>query len=396
MADLDLVRVVQMLRAQVDITQERIALITGLGPSTVSRLEAGKPVHDLAKARRALHRLGALVPHEPTSAGAEPPETAALRRLVAVYDLPDDGPVRPMPALRTAVSEVVGHRLNSRYAQVTSRLPLLIPELTRALERQQGARRYEIARLLVQCYRAADAVADKNGAYDLSARIIQVMLWASEQAEDPCTRAAAQYVRAEVFFASSGFEDGRRMLERAAGGVQPGDSVRAAAAYGALHMRAAVLAARAGAGGRARDHLAETHAVARRVDEAVYDGTAFGPGSVRIHEVTLELGLDSPERALAAAAGWVPSLSIPAERRSHFHIDLARAHLLTDRRESALDALEEAHRIAPEHVRLHPDVRAVLAALARAEGSGSESARTFAHAAGFLAVTAGEGGPEVR
>lgn len=119
-------------------------------------------------------------------------------------------------------------------------------------------------------------------------------------------------------------------------------------------MRAAVTAARAGLADRAQDHLVEARTVAARVEEGIYHGTAFGPGSVRIHEVTLALDLDAPEVALAAAAGWVPPRHLPAERRSHFYVDIGRAQFRIGRHEAVLDAFDIAHTIAPEHIRAHP------------------------------------------
>lgn len=147
-------------------------------------------------------------------------------------------------------------------------------------------------------------------------------------------------------------------------------------------MRAAVAAARAGLPDRSHDHRIEARGAAKRVTEGVYDGTAFGPDSVRIHEVTLALDLDAPDAALATAAGWAPSETLPAERRSHFYVDIARAHLLTGRHEMVLDALGVARAIAPEHIRVHPRVRQLLTDLAGC-GEHASAARHFAASPGL-------------
>lgn len=283
-----------------------------------------------------------------------------LRRLLDVYDLPDDGPVRALEDLQRAVAAVVWWRLNSEYARVAEVLPVLVPELTRGVLQSIGQRREALAALLMQVYRAADAIADKFGFHDLSARTIQVMMWVAEQGADPVTLAAVSYVRAETFFSTGQLESGRQMLERAAGQVPAGASPSTNAAYGALHMRAAVTAARAGAAERARDHLGEARAAARGVPDGVYAGTAFGAGSVRIHEITSALELGDVGTALGAAAGWVPPDSLPAERRSHFYVDIARAQLLADRRDAAWEALTTAVSIAPEHIGVQSQVRAML------------------------------------
>ncbi|MBB5156096.1 transcriptional regulator with XRE-family HTH domain [Saccharopolyspora phatthalungensis] len=139
------------------------------------------------------------------------PGIAALRRLVDVYDLPTDGPTRPLPELRREAEAIVKARLNSDYTKLLRKLPDLVPELTRALFLHDGLERTNAARLLIQAYRAADAIADKFGFYDLSGRIIGVMRWAAELSEDPLAVAATRYVRAETFFANGQLAAGRLM-----------------------------------------------------------------------------------------------------------------------------------------------------------------------------------------
>jgi transcriptional regulator with XRE-family HTH domain len=288
------------------------------------------------------------------------PELTELRRALDAYDLPDDGPVRPIAELQNVLADVVRMRLESRYRQLVAILPVLLPELNRAMDRHVGQRRTIIADFLVQAFRAADALADKFSLFDLSARIIGLMTLTAREVNDELALATASYVRAETFFANGDFDTGRRMLEQAAERVLPGSSRDAAAAYGALHMRAAVLAARAGLKDRAYDHASEASEIAKRVPEGIYHGTVFGPSSVRIHEVTLALDVGDPDAALRAAERWAPPADVPAERRSHFYIDLSRAHAQVGSPEPSLAALTEARRIAPEHVRVHPDVRHLL------------------------------------
>jgi transcriptional regulator with XRE-family HTH domain len=288
----------------------------------------------------------------------------ALHRLADLYDVPDDGGIRALSELEGAVTELVRRRLNSDYLWLVHTLPQLIPELSRALLNCRGNQREQVAGLLVQAWRAADAVAAKLGLFELSARLIHVMGWAASQSGDTLAMAATSYVRAETFFVSREPRAGRLMLERAADRVSPQLSAPASAQYGALHMRAAIAAARAGLHDRAGDHLAEARSMARRIDEGIWGGTAFGPASVRIHEVSTAVEMNAPQLALDAAGDWVPPITLPAERRSHYFVDLARAQLAMGRHEAVLSALESAHEIAPQNVRVDPDVRTTLAALA--------------------------------
>lgn len=287
----------------------------------------------------------------------------AIRSVLDAHDLPADGPVRPIPVLQPVVADLIQLRLQSDYRTLAGMLPSLLSELHRAFQTHGGQRRTAVAALLAQAYRAADAVADKFSHYDLSARIIGHMRDAARESGDELVIAAAAYVRAETFFASGELRTGRRMLEQAADRLLPGSSTEATAAYGALHMRAGVLAARAGRPDTARDHLAEAHDCATRVEEGVYDGTVFGPASVRIHEVALAVDAGDPGAAIDAAADWAPPRELPAERRSHFYIEVARANTQAGRPGQALAALLTAGQIAPQHVRAHPHVHQMLNAL---------------------------------
>ncbi|WP_232330652.1 hypothetical protein [Nocardia fusca] len=213
---------------------------------------------------------------------------------------------------------------------------------------------------MFQVYRAADAIAEKHGYSDLSARIIGLLGSVAAETGDELVQASGSYVRGEIFFSSGELTTGRMMLERAAERIQDRDSDSAAATYGALHMRAAVMAARAGHAALATAHIDEATQIALRVNEGIHLGTAFGAASVRIHRLSLAVELGDFGAALRSATGWQPPTNLPAERRSHFYIDLGRAYYAAGRTERALDALHTAHCVAPEHICAHPHVREMI------------------------------------
>lgn len=385
-------------RRAAGLRQEGLADVALVGRSSVSNIEGGRQISTRdfwSRADAAVGAQGALVAaydniqkirRQPfavgqAASGAVPTSSAPtpgsamrdrsvreavdaclpqLRRALDTHDCPEDGPTRPLPALHQAVGRVVRMRLQSNYQQLVATLPELLPELHRAAAVSVGQRRAFAAELLSQTYRAADAVADKFGYFDLSARIIALMAEAARVTGDETAIATAAYVRGETFFASGTFEAGRRFLERSADRLMPEASAPSAAAYGALHMRAAVLAARAGQRSRADDHLGEAECAASRAFEGIYRGTAFGPASVQIHRLTLAVDLHDTAGALKVAAGWRPPPSLPAERRSHFFIDLSRAFVAAGDSRQAFAALISARTIAPEHVREHADVRAIV------------------------------------
>lgn len=304
---------------------------------------------------------------EQTAGRDDLPVIAPLRRVLAAHDLLADGPVRALSVLEQAVDGLVEQRLEARYEQMTMVLPDLLSELLRARHSARLADHRRIAHLLTAAYRAADGLAFKYGYVDLSARLVDLMGATATEADDPLLLASVAYVRTETFFATGDLDTAMRALVLASDGIGPGAAadVAGAATYGSLHMRAGVVAARAGLLDQANDHLAEARRVAIKVPESVYYGTAFGPSSVRIHDVAVAVELGDSPTAVERANNWQPPRELPAERRSHYYIDLAKAHLDIGRYDDAYGALRAARQIAPQHTRAHPRVRQSLARLAR-------------------------------
>jgi transcriptional regulator with XRE-family HTH domain len=126
----------------------------------------------------------------------------ALSAAIATYDLPDDGPVRPLSELHAAVDEAVNWRLQAQYVRLAQRMPGLLQEITRAFHSMTGHEQQQAAGLLVCAYRAADAVACKFGHRDLSGRLVELMRWAADHTGDPLIAPTVAYVRTETFFSA--------------------------------------------------------------------------------------------------------------------------------------------------------------------------------------------------
>jgi transcriptional regulator with XRE-family HTH domain len=305
----------------------------------------------------------------------------ALQRVIAAYDLPDDGPVRPFPELTAAVDLAVEDRVQSQYARLAEEMPPLLAELFRAVDQARGADRAQVARLLALAIRSADAVAYKYGYRDLSARLVELMRWAASIAADPALEAAAAYVRMEIYFSAGQLAPGLRSLRAAVDRMPAPTTEPLAAAAAALHMRAAVAAGRMRRPDEAREHLRDAEALSRRVREGLYDGTAVGPDSLEIHRlsVAVEVGEQEDLRAaVEAAARWAPPRDLPAERRSHYYIDLGRAQMTLGQPQHAKESLLVARQIAPQHVREHGQVRAELATMVRLSRGRDEQLLQFA------------------
>jgi len=306
-----------------------------------------------------------------------------IRRALDCYDLPDDGPIPPLPDLHAATEKATAHRLAAHYTSLAETLPTLIAGLTRAVHRYTGHDQETAFGLLALAYRAADAISDKFGYPDLSARTIELVRWAAARSDDPALVGVAAYVRAETFFTNQRPAAGLSALDAASVPLVADSSRDALAIYGSLHMRAGVLAACAGLPEAAESHLAEACDVGRHVPDAVYRGTAFGPSSVRIHEVAAAAETGDSHAVLRKAAGWQPPLAVPAERRSHYFIELARAQLWAGQRAETLASLRAARQIAPQHTRHSPRVHETAATLLRVQRHPSGALLGFARWAGI-------------
>lgn len=372
-------------RAAARLSRRQLSELSGVSPSMIQKIGDGER-HPSDQVLAALASALGTTPEELLGGSSRTDSRVHqaipdLQRAIAAYDLPEDGPVRPLPQIAADVAAAVEDRVQSQYVSLSEQMPALLGELFRAVDQRDGREREEAARLLALAIRSADAVAYKYAYRDLSARLVELMRWAAEIAADPALDAAAAYVRMETFFAAQQLAPGLRSLRAAADRMPAPRTERLAAAAAALHMRAAVTAGRMRQGDDARAHLREAERLTRQVRERLYDGTAVGPDSLEIHRlaVAVELGEESDLReAVAAAARWAPSRDLPAERRSHYYIDLGRAQVQLGQPQHAADSLLVARQIAPQHVREHGQVRTALATMVRLTRGRDERVLAFA------------------
>ncbi|MEW2806719.1 helix-turn-helix transcriptional regulator [Streptomyces massasporeus] len=304
----------------------------------------------------------------------------AISAAISAYDMPADTAPRPLPGLGADVSQLVQWRLGAQYARIAEKAPHLLGDALAALHHTTGADRLRAAQLLTVTARSADAVAYKFGARDLSARLVELMRWAAQQTDDPIAQATAAYVRTETFFAARAHTQGLTALEQAIDACPSPLGRNATAARGALHMRAAVIAARASDADAASLHLDEAQRLGDALPEDAYNGTQFGPDTVRAHEVSVavSLGREHLQRALDVADEWTPPTDMPAERQSGFWIELARAQVWAGQPDDAFESLKVARFIAPQHTREHPWARETAATVRRLKRADAESLTAFA------------------
>jgi transcriptional regulator with XRE-family HTH domain len=365
------------------MTQARLASAASVSLSTVRKLEQGSRGPGDQVLAAVANALG--VTPERLSGALERTDSRvhdaipAIRDAIVTHDLPEDGPIRPLPQLRAAVNVTVGQRLSAQYGRLALELPRLITELSRAACSARGHDAEHARALLVMAFRAADGVAFKYNYNDLSNHIIRLMMWESEHVGDDLLSASVAYVRTEMFFASQNLNAGLRQLELSLNALASPVTTAEMATRGALHMRAAIVAGRISDATTAIAHMGEARRLADAVPEGIYRGTAFGPSSVYVHELSLAVELGDGAAALAVAHRNAPPQDLPSERRSHYYLSLALAQLWEGFRDDAFDSLQVARRIAPQHVREHPQVRETLGTLLRLHRSPPDNLVSYAN-----------------
>jgi transcriptional regulator with XRE-family HTH domain len=296
----------------------------------------------------------------------------ALHGALARYDIPleDSRPGRTLRQLRADVAQVNRLRQSGGYTRLATILPSLIDEACFAAHAAHGAQRLETFRSLAAIYFAAHSVAYKLG-YDQLATISEDrIVWAAKESQDPIWTAVANWTRCTSFLATGGpgYRAGlqllsatRRTLEDDGAGEDP-DWL---SVYGALHLREAVLAARAADPTTAWSHIDGAREAVSRGARDVNKSYLLtcGPINARIVEVAVAVELGDSVSAIRRSQGLVIPDRFPAVRAGHHYIDLARAFVWDGSRDLALKSLLTAERYAPQQTRHHPMTRETLGLL---------------------------------
>src|SRR5580700_2027511 len=196
---------------------------------------------------------------------------------------------------------------------------------------------------------------------ELRALTLDRIEWAARRCGDPLRVARTEWSRGASLLSAGAYDQGLSLMERTRRGLEAGPMDEAArSVYGSLHLRSAVLAARAGRRPESDAHLAEARDLARTVPAAAnHYGMEFGPANVALHEVSAAVELADGTLAVTRAAEVERSgllASLPAVRVGHYYIEVARGWLYHGDRHQALNALRRARRAAPQQARYHPMV----------------------------------------
>jgi transcriptional regulator with XRE-family HTH domain len=288
--------------------------------------------------------------------------------------------LRSLDDLRAAVAEIKEFDRRTKHAEVVQVLPDVLRHLHRAVLDLPCGERPGAHDVLAAAYSYAVVALYRLGHLDLSHLADERARTAAAHGDDPLRAAVAEWNHALILMFDGAYPAGLRSVERADAIVDLAQITPAVPAVrGALHLRAAIIAARATDSDLAADHLTAARSLALNgQDEANFYGTKFGPPNVSIHDVAVPVELaDGTTAVTRAAAVTLPPNTAPS-RVGHYWIDLSRAWLLHGDRRQALESLQQARRIAPQLTRYHPQVRETVHTLAIQDARSTGSLRHFA------------------
>lgn len=350
-------------------TQTDFGRLMGQTKRWVQDLEGGKRQVDprlsvLVRAaevlRIPLEQLLTDGPPEPPPTNMPPAEAANV--IQALYQRPDSGTPPPhLGDVRRRLAFCCEAFQACHYGALGRDLPALITQTQQAAE-AAGTDAAEAHVLLSRTLQLATSFLHKYGQVTAvpAAVVADRALAAAERSGDPVAiGAASRRVAKSLMYqqqplAAIGFAIGaaRRLTDDLVAGGPLGLST-----LGMLYLNAAIAASaldRSTAAVReATEHVDEAADVAARQGADLNeDWTAFGPTNVGLHRVDVLARFEDGWSALEAAdsldAAGVEGMT--RERRAQHLITMARALLLTRKKEAAAESLVEAARLAPEEV----------------------------------------------
>jgi transcriptional regulator with XRE-family HTH domain len=376
------------------VTQRSLAMRANVSYSLLRKVERGERTacHAfVAAVARALSVNVTDITEQPYGAhnakpASEQAAVPAVRQALVEGDDPElDTATRSMDDLRAAVAEIKNWDRRTKYAEAARALPDILRHLHRASHDLPTDQRPEVHELLAAAYSYAVVALYRLGHLDLAYLADERARTAAAQGNDPLWAAVAEWNHTLILMFNGSYAGGLRAIDRASALVELAPAQPAATAIrGALHLRAAILAARAADSSLAESHLAEAHALATPdQDKANFYGTKFGLPNVDIHRVAVPVELaDGTTAVKRAASVRLPPCTAPS-RSGHYWIDLAQGWLLHGDRRRALESLQAARRIAPQLTRYHPQVHETVQALAT---SGTRSTAGLASFAAWCSI----------
>jgi hypothetical protein len=360
---------VRLLRESRGMSREVLSGMCGRGPDWLKKIESGERALDsnalilrLAAAlqlRDASALTGTSDVRQPVPLGRlhHPGVTAVWN---AVMNRPLTGARQSGPVdvvrLQARVDQTwrLWHATGRNRTEVGGLLPTLIQDAEAAVRGADGPDRRRASVALSDVYRLVGQATAYIAPAELAWVVADRALTAAQDADDPAVIAAAAWNMGNILRETSYPEEALRVVTDAADLLRPHldeapDDWRGI--YGALHLHAAVTAARAADGNAAWMYWRQGDQVAKSLPATyVHPSTVFGRANVDFHEISVDIDPDA-----------MPSV----ERRARLWVEVARGHLQRGDRTAALHVMQLAHRIGAETVAYTPSARSAVAQLWR-------------------------------
>ncbi|MDE3725215.1 helix-turn-helix transcriptional regulator [Nocardiopsis sp. N85] len=308
-----------------------------------------------------------------------------VRRALDVVDVPPELGVEPRPVslLAREVEALRSASKDAKHLQVGTRLPAVLSELAVHAHTSGDPR---VWRHVNAAQALAVSLSRRLGYTDLATSAIKDAAASAARGDDPNLPALAQLSRALMMMMYGSWVAGLHLVRTAASAVDQ-DSPQALAVHGALQLRSAVLSARGTSTGSttegdAWEHFGQAEETARKLPKRAQDWYAlqFNPANVQIHGCAVAVEMGDYDEALRrdTLISERTLATLPAERRAHHDIDMARALVEVGKHEKALGRLVTAERSAPQMTRYHPSARSVAGHLVDVHRSIPEPLRGLA------------------
>lgn len=378
------------LRKMHGATQHGLASRANVSYSLLRKVERGERAAShgfVAAVARALTVNVTDITEQPCHAhnatrGSEQSGVPALRAALVEGDDPgDEGPCRRLDVLRGAVVAIKEADRRTKHAEAVRALPDVLRDLHRSWHHVPTNKQAETSELLAAAYSYAVVALCRLEHLDLAHLADERARVISKHGDDPIRAAVAEWNHSLLLLFDGSHSAGLRSIDRAGTLLDEHapNFLAVSAVRGALHLRAAIIAARATNTDLAEAHLAEAARLATSEQEAFnYYGTKFGASNVDIHRVAVPVELADGCAAITRAETiHLPSATAPS-RLGHYWIDLARGWLLYGDRRKTVESLQTARRIAPQLTRYHPQIREAVQTLAANDARQTGTLSTFA------------------
>jgi transcriptional regulator with XRE-family HTH domain len=291
-----------------------------------------------------------------------------------------------LSTLRTKTGKAWDLTHAGRYADLTTLLRGLVPDLETAARAVRESQRAEVFELMAAAYQACSAALAKLGEPEAAWIAADRAMAAAERAGNPMLVAAGAFRLVLVFVAARHYDQAEETASTAADALwlraDQGD-LKATSLWGALTLQRAVIASRRNDPDTAYDQLERARRIAVRLGEGRNDyNTEFGPANVALHEIAVAVELGDAGRALRVAAA-VDTDGLSPERQARMLIDVARAHAQRRQVAEAVAALRQAEQITPEQVREHDLVRQLVTDLLTMQDQPTSELRDLARRLGL-------------